>query len=50
MLEQLDPNDFPAIQTGRDMEYLVQEVNRLRRELFHSKQHTNTYRKAFGFE
>jgi len=34
MLDQLDPNDFPAIQIGRDMEYLVNEVNILRRQLF----------------
>jgi hypothetical protein len=33
MLKQLDPRDFPAIQIGRDTEYLVSEVNRLRREL-----------------
>jgi len=37
MLDQLDPIDFPAILQGRDMAYLVDEVNRLRRELFHLK-------------
>jgi len=32
MENQLAPHDFPAIQVGRDMEYLVAEVNALRRE------------------
>lgn len=49
MLDQLDPMDFPAIQTGRDMEYLVAEVNSLRRKLFHEKSMHNTYRNAAGF-
>lgn len=49
MEDQLDPEDFPAIQTGRDMEYLVAEVNRLRRALFHEKQTADIYRKAANF-
>lgn len=38
MLQQLDPADFPAIRTGRDMEWLVSQVNKLRRENFELKQ------------
>jgi hypothetical protein len=49
MENQLDPRDFPAIQTGRDMEYLVAEVNSLRRKLFHAKQMETSYRNAAGF-
>ena len=49
MEDQLDPADFPAIQTGRDMEYLVAEVNQLRRKLFREKQTGDAYRKAAGF-
>ena len=32
MLNQLNPLDFDAIQTGRQMESLVDEINHLRRE------------------
>jgi hypothetical protein len=49
MLDQLDPADFPAIRTGRDMEYLVAEVNRLRRQLFYATEQKEQYRKAAGF-
>lgn len=49
MEDQLDPEDFPAIQTGRDMECLVAEVNSLRRQLFHAKSMTDAYRKPAGF-
>jgi hypothetical protein len=49
MLNQLDPRDFPAIQTGRDMEFLVAEVNSLRRKLFQQEAFTESYRKASGF-
>lgn len=41
--------DFPAIQAGRDMEFLVQEVNRLRRALWSGGQESDIYRKAAGF-
>lgn len=34
MLDQLHNRDFPIIQLGRDVEYLVKEVNDLRRELY----------------
>ena len=34
MLEQLDPRDFPLIMAGRQMENMVYEINRLRRENF----------------
>lgn len=46
---QLDPADFPAIQTGCDMEFLVREVNHLRRALWSKGREVNTYRKAAGF-
>jgi len=32
MLDQLDVSEFDAISTGRQMEFLVSEVNRLKRE------------------
>ena len=32
MLDQLDPRDFPEIQTGRRVAALVNEINELRRE------------------
>ena len=34
MEEQLDTRDFPAVEIGYQMEYLIQEVNELRRENF----------------
>jgi hypothetical protein len=49
MEDQIDPYDFPAIQTGRDMEMLVAEVNRLRRENFRLEKEVEVYRKASGF-
>jgi hypothetical protein len=49
MQQQLDPSIFPAIQTGRDMEWLVAEVNRLQREDFGLKQQLAIYTKTAGF-
>jgi hypothetical protein len=49
METQLDYSEFPAIQTGDDMRMLVDEVNRLRRKLWHQEQMTESYRKAAGF-
>jgi hypothetical protein len=49
MLNQLDPADFPAIQTGRDMEYLVREVNQQRRQLWTVTEQREMYTKAAGF-
>jgi hypothetical protein len=40
---QLDPRDFPAIRTGQDMLYLVNEVNRLRKELFRANMILNKF-------
>lgn len=34
MENQLSYDKFPAVQIGRDTEYLIDEVNRLRREVF----------------
>jgi len=49
MEDQLDPSAFPAIQTGRDMEWLVTEVNRLRRDNFYLNSELKLYRKVVGF-
>ena len=46
---KFDPYNFPAIRTGRDTEYLVAEVNSLRRKLFQAKQTVESYRRAAGF-
>jgi len=45
MEDQLDASEFPAIRTGRDIEWLVYEVNRLRRENFHMRRMAD---KSFG--
>jgi hypothetical protein len=37
MLDQLDPENFPEISTGRRVLHLVQEVNSLRREVWRLK-------------
>lgn len=37
MKSQLRYEEFPAIRTGDDVRWLVDEVNRLRREVFHLK-------------
>lgn len=49
MQQQLDPSTFPAIQTGRDMEWLVAEVNHLRRENFNLHLELKSWRKSAGF-
>jgi len=49
MLDQLNPMDFQAIRTGMDMEFLVNEVNTLRRRLFELEKQNDSWRKAAGF-
>jgi len=49
MLDQLNPMEFQAIRAGRDMEYLVAEVNTLRRRLFELEKQNDSWRKAAGF-
>ena len=49
MGSQIDPRDFLAIRIGKDTEYLVAEVNSLRRKLFQSEQTAESYRRAAGF-
>lgn len=49
MESQLDPYNFPTIRIGRDTEYLVAEVNSLRRKLFQAEQTAESYRRAAGF-
>lgn len=46
--DQLDPAEFPGIQIGRDTEYLVAMVNKLKRENFHLKGEVELWKKASG--
>jgi len=47
--DQLDPSKFLAIRVGRDTEYLVAMVNKLKRENFHLKGELKMWMKASGF-
>lgn len=46
MLKQLDPNDFAAIRTGRDMEDLVNMVNQLSRRNYELEQDLEMWRRV----
>lgn len=46
--QQLNEDMFPAIQTGRQMELLVNLVNKLKRENFQLKNQLNSWQKASG--
>lgn len=47
--QMLDPNDFPIIRAGREMEMLVARVNQLQRENFRLKQSEKRWMAACGF-
>jgi hypothetical protein len=47
--KQLSPADFPAVQIGRDTEYLVDLVNKLQRKVASLELQVESYRKAAGF-
>lgn len=46
--QQLDPDDFEAINTGRQMSQLVSLVNSLKRKNFHLEQELTRWKKASG--
>lgn len=45
---QLDPNDFIAIRIGADTEWLIHQVNKLKRENFLLKREVKLWQKAQG--
>ena len=49
MEDQLDPRDFEAIRTGRQMAQLVAEVNALRRENWSLRKSSDQWMSAAGF-
>ena len=48
MLSQLNPADFPGIGIGRETEWLVNQVNKLRRENYELKQDLDMWKKSVG--
>ena len=48
MLQQLDPADFPGIRIGLETEWLVNQVNKLRRENYELKQDLDMWKKSVG--
>lgn len=49
MLNQLSSNDFTAVSLGRQTEWLIREVNRLRRDVFDLNRECKQWRAAAGY-
>ncbi len=49
MLDQLNANDFPIVRAGRQVEAMINEINALRKEVFHLKQSEKQWMVAAGF-
>jgi len=43
MLDQLDPDDFPEVASGKRVERMIGEINALRREVFELKKKAGVY-------